>query len=330
MSRIISSVELLKSSAVRQLPYAERIGLNVRASSVNDAVTKISSLADSGVRQVWFTSSGSMYRDTLTLIAVAAASVDKVRLGTSIVQAYTRHPVATAQQVLAINDIAPGRFRLGLGVSHRPIIEEQYGIKMKEPLKYLREYVISLRELLYNGSSEFKGRYFNLKMKTGQMARVPILVAALGVKTFKLAGEVSDGAISWMCPISYLTEKALPAMRSGATRVGRDTPPLIAHMMVAVSEDRNAVMAAAEERVRQYARMPFYYNMFRNAGYDLGNDTSAYSKLADALTIWGSKKEIGQKIEDALKSLDEVLLMHVPVKNEEDEFSGLLQIIKQL
>jgi len=330
MSNIALSQDFLKSSKIRKLAYAERIGINVRASNVSDAVSKISSIADSGFRQVWFTSSGSMYRDTLTLLAAVAASVDKIRLGTSIVQAYTRHPVATAQQALAINDLAPGRFRLGIGVSHRHIIEEQYGIKMNEPLKYLREYVTSLRQLLYNGSSEFQGKYFNLKVKTDQIARIPILIAALGSKTFELAGEISDGAISWMCPISYLTEKALPAMKSGAAEAGRDMPPIVAHIMVAVSEDRPAVIASAEERVRQYARMPFYYNMFRNAGYDLANDSSSYSKLAEALTIWGSKEEIVQKIKDVLKSLDEILLMHIPVKNEKEEFSHLLQIIRQL
>jgi len=327
MSEIVLSQS---QNTSRDLTYAERVGLNVRADNVIDAVSKISSIAESGIRQVWITSSGSMYRDTLTLLAVVAAHVGKVRLGTSIVQAYTRHPVATAQQVLAINDLAPSRFRLGLGVSHRPIIEEQYGIKMKEPLKYLREYVTSLRELLYNGSSEFHGKYFNIKLKIGQTARVPILVAALGVRTFELAGEISDGAISWMCPISYLVEKALPAMKSGAEKAGRNTPPLIAHIMVAACEDKHAVMAAAEERVRQYARMPFYLNMFRNAGYDLANNPSAYSRLAETLTICGSDARIQQSLKDALEKLDEILLMHVPVKDEKQEFSNLLRVIKQL
>ncbi|MEM3804156.1 MAG: LLM class flavin-dependent oxidoreductase [Conexivisphaerales archaeon] len=322
--------ELRTSLSTRKLPYTERIGINLRAEDLNVGIRKIAMASKSGLRQVWFTSSGSMYRDTLTLLAVGGSQVKDIRLGTSIVQAYTRHPVATAQQVLAVNDVAPNRFRLGIGVSHRPIIEQQYGIEMKQPLRYLREYVASLRSLLYNGYSEFNGKHFKMNIKTGQIARVPILVAALGLKTFELAGEVSDGAISWMCPPSYLIEKASKALQSGAKRSGRETPTLVAHMMVAVTDDEDSALSAAEERVKQYARMPFYANMFRTAGYDVSNDPSAYRKLADALTIRGDPEKIGQRLKNLLGQLDELLLMQVIIKDEEKEFSMLAETVRNL
>ncbi len=75
--------------------------------------------------------------DTLTIFAAAAAKTSIMQLGTSIVPTYPRHPLALAQQALAINDIAPGRFRLGIGPSHRLIIEGVYGLACHRQHHYL-------------------------------------------------------------------------------------------------------------------------------------------------------------------------------------------------
>ena len=85
-----------------------------------------------------------------------------IRLGTSIVPTYPRHPLALAQQVLAINDIAPGRFRLGIGPSHRPIIEGVYGLSQTTPLVHLREYLQVLRAVLWEGKVNHHGHFFNV------------------------------------------------------------------------------------------------------------------------------------------------------------------------
>jgi alkanesulfonate monooxygenase SsuD/methylene tetrahydromethanopterin reductase-like flavin-dependent oxidoreductase (luciferase family) len=89
-----------------------------------EAITKIAAAEAAEVRQIWM---NQEYLDTLTIFAAAAAKTSAVRLGTAIVQTYPRHPLALAQQVLVLNDIAPGRLRLGIGPSHHPIIEEYFG-----------------------------------------------------------------------------------------------------------------------------------------------------------------------------------------------------------
>jgi len=86
--------------------------------------------------------------DALTTFAAAAAKTSTIRLGTSIVPTYPRHPLILAQQALALYDIAPGRLRLGIGPSHRSIIEDTYGLQQRTPLAHLREYVEVLRAAL--------------------------------------------------------------------------------------------------------------------------------------------------------------------------------------
>src|SRR6185295_10353781 len=131
----------------------------------------------------------------------------------------------------------------------------------------LREYVGVLRAALWTGEVDHQGEFFTARAKLNQTSRLPILIAALGEEAYRLAGEVSDGAISWNSPPSYLRDVALPALRAGATHAGRQTPPLIAHIWVALSDDTEAVVKTAKQRLSGYAQLPFYANMFAAAGY---------------------------------------------------------------
>jgi len=97
------------------------------------AVTKIAAADAAGVRQIWM---NQEYLDTLTIFAAAASKTTTVRLGTAIVQTYPRHPLALAQQAMVLNDIAPGRLRLGIGPSHRPIIEGIWVVAEKTIISY--------------------------------------------------------------------------------------------------------------------------------------------------------------------------------------------------
>jgi alkanesulfonate monooxygenase SsuD/methylene tetrahydromethanopterin reductase-like flavin-dependent oxidoreductase (luciferase family) len=119
----------LQGSFTDRRPARERVGLVVDGTNAAAAVTTIAIAEAAEVRQIWMTQSPSN-PDILTIFAAAAAAAKTsvIRLGTSIVPTYPRHPLALAQQALAINDIAPDRFRLGIGPSHRPILDGVYGL----------------------------------------------------------------------------------------------------------------------------------------------------------------------------------------------------------
>ena len=315
-----------QTQAATHLPVHERIGLSIIAKDAADAVNRIVEAERAGLRQVWLAQGGSGGTDNLTIAAIAAARTTQIRLGTAIVPTYPRHPLVMAQQALAIHDIAPGRLRLGIGPSHRPIIEGIYGLSQTSPLAYLREYVTVLRGLLGEGKIDHHGTFFNITA-TSRTASIPLLVSALGPKAFLLAGEISDGALSWVCPVPYLLNQALPALRAGAQAKQRPAPPLVAHVLVALNTDEATVQAQARQFLRHYSELPFYVHMFEEAGLPV-TDGSGLDALAKALVISGDEATLRGRLAELLANgLDELMVHPLPLTNEGKELQQLLQLL---
>lgn len=322
--------DLHQSQATSHLPLRERIGVSIIASDAADAVNRIVEAEQAGLRQVWLSQGGAAGADTLTIIAMATMRTTQIRLGTAIVPIYPRHPIVMAQQALAIHDIAPGRLRLGIGPSHRPIIEGAYGLKMTAPLAYLREYMTVLRGLLGTGHSDYQGTFFQVRA-TSRTAPVPLLVSALGQKAFHLAGEISDGALSWNCPVPYLLKEALPSLEAGAMAQDRPVPPLVAHVVMAISTDEAAVQAQARPFLQRYAQLPFYAHMFQEAGLPVASDGSGLDALAQALVISGDEATVSGRLAELLANgLDEVMVHPLPLSNDGKAREQLLQCLTAL
>ncbi len=316
-----------QTQATSPLPMCERIGLSIIATDAADAVNRIVEAERAGLRQVWLSQGGSGGTDTLTIAAVAAARTTQIRLGTAIVPTYPRHPLVIAQQALVIHDIAPGRLRLGIGPSHRPIIEGSYGLSQTAPLAYLREYVTVLRGLLGEGHIKYHGTFFNVTA-TSRTAPIPLLVSALGSKAFHLAGEISDGALSWVCPVSYLLKEALPSLQAGAQAMSRPAPSLVAHVVVALSTDETAVQAQARQFLLRYTKLPFYAHMFEEAELPVAADGGGLDALAKALVISGDEATLRGRLAELLThGLDELMVHPLPLTNEGKERGQLLQLL---
>lgn len=321
---------MLTAAEVAQLPTRDRVGLTVQASEAAAVVSRIREAEKAGVQQIWMTQSVGML-DTLTLFAGAAVQTTRIRLGTAIVPAYPRHPLVMAAQASTIEALAPGRLRLGIGTSHRQVMEGVYGLPMTSPLTYLREYVAVVRQGLWEGRVDHQGAFFKVTASLPRQTHVPVLVSALGEKAFFLAGEISDGAISWVCPVPYLLSKALPALRAGAQARNRPAPPLVAHIPVAINTDEAAVQAATKARIAFYTRAPFYVHMFAEAGFPVTPDGGGVDALVKELVVAGSAARVEARLRNLLASgLDELLLMQVPVADETREREQLLQVISSL
>lgn len=330
MSQEGNARSMLTSSGIAQLPLRDRVGLVIQATDIATTITRIREAEQAGVRQVWMTQSAGML-DTLTLFAAAAVQTTQIRLGTSIVPVYPRHPLVMAGQAATIDALAQGRLRLGVGTSHRHVMEHMYGLSMVSPLAYLREYVAVMREVLWDGRVNHQGTFFKVTASLPGTAQIPLLISALGEKAFHLAGEISDGAISWVCPVPYLLDTALPALRAGAQAQHRPVPPLVAHIPVAMSMDEAAVQAATTPRISFYTKAPFYKHMFAAAGFPIGEDGSGVAELVKALVVAGTPEQVEQRLRELIASgLDELLLMHVPVADEAHEREQLMQMIASL
>jgi F420-dependent oxidoreductase-like protein len=330
MSQENTVTSILTSQDVSALPIRGRVGLVIEARDVTTAINKIREAEQVGVQQIWMTQSVGML-DTLTIFAAAATYTTQIRFGTSIVPIYPRHPLVMAQQAVTIDSLAPGRLRLGVGTSHRHVMENIYGLSMSSPLAYLREYVEVMRQVLWEGRVDHQGKFFKVNTSFPRIAQIPLLISALGEKAFRLAGVIADGAISWVCPVPYLLDKALPALRAGAQAQKRPAPPLIAHIPIVMSTDETAVQEAAMSRISYYTKAPFYAHMFAEAGFPIAADGSGTDALVKSLVVAGNQAQVGQRLRELIASgLDELLLMLVPVADEASEREQLLQTIASL
>ncbi len=319
--------EMLHAEDVRALPLRERIGLVIDSVNAKETIQSIVEAEKAGVRQIW-TTQGPGSVDALTVFAVAATQTTAIRMGTSILPTYPRHPLALVAQAQAFYDLAPGRLRLGIGASHRPTIEGVYGIKMTAALAHTREYLVVLRTALWEGTVDYHGRFFNVTANLPRTARVPLLVSALGAGAFQAAGELADGALSWNCPVPYLLKTALPALQKGAKEEKRAAPPLVAHVPVAVSTDRAAVFNGARKRMAAYGRLPFYRNMFAEAGYPVPEDGTIPDALIEGLVVSGDDQTIAARLSELLSNgLDELLVLNIPIENAAQEWERLAHII---
>jgi F420-dependent oxidoreductase-like protein len=310
----------------------ERVGLAINGTNAAAAVETIVTAEDAGVRQIWMAQPPNL-PDALTIFVAAAVKTSTVILGTSIIPTYPRHPLVLAQQALAIHDLAPGRLRLGIGPSHRFIIENIYGLQYSKPLAHLREYLEVLRTALWDGKVDHHGEFFRVVATMPRTAQIPVLISTLGKMAFQLAGQIADGAISWVCPVSYLLDTGIPALRSSALAARRSTPILVAHVPVAVSEDRDSVLSAGHRFLDFYAKRPFYVNMFSNAGFQINSDQSVSDALVDALLVSGNEATVSGRLRELLEAgLDELLVTLVPVSEtaKDEQQARLMDLIGRL
>lgn len=265
-------------------------GVVIQAPDAPSQVRQIVEAERAGVPAVWAISGRGP--DLLPTWAAAAVQTERVLLGTSIVRTWTRHPIGFAQEALAIEQLAPGRFRLGIGPTGRAQAEQMYGARFDKPLTHLREYLIAIRGLLHDGAVDFAGEQVTARAQIAAPVQTPVMASAAGPRAFELCGELSDGAISWVAPRSYLVQQALPALQRGAEKAGRPVPPLIAHVPVVVSRDRESARRLAREQLAGFAGSPHFTGTWAAAGYDV---PAGYSDaLLDDLLVHGTEGEVAE------------------------------------
>ena len=312
------------------MSVASKIGIGFHPPDTASALDLIARAEAAGVGTAW-TVMSPVDRDTVTILAAAAMRTERIALGTAVVPAFTRHPLGLATQALVLEDLAPGRIRLGIGTSHERSMVPVYGLPFDRPLSQLREYLQVLRPLVRDGAVSFNGAFYQVDATLRVAPGTPVLISALGQKAFELAGELADGAISWLCPPAYLTEVALPAMQRGAERAGRAVPPLVAHVLVAPSTDRERVRAAVRQILAYYEIRPFYRRMFAAAGFPLIAGEPIPDALIDALVVSGGDAAIADGLRQRLDlGADELVVGVAPVDELRASEDAVLHIIGQM
>ena len=210
-----------------------RIGIGVgdmagRRSALADQVEQIRALASRGVPSVWLAQLVGL--DALTAIAVAGSQVPGIELGTAVVPTYPRHPTALASQALTTQAAVGGRLTLGVGLSHRSVIEDMFGLDYSKPARHMREYLSVLGPLLRGERVSFAGETMrvNARIIVPGAAAPSLLVAALGPVMLRIAGEFADGTVTWMTGPATLADHTVPVLTKATAAAGRPAPRVVA------------------------------------------------------------------------------------------------------
>lgn len=276
------------------------IGVQANGGDSVQVLGTIRDLERRGLPAAWLTAGGAG-PDALTLLAVAATQTERILLGTSIIPTWPRHPLVAAQQAQVVGQLAPGRFRLGVGPSHPGSMGPMYGVDYKAPVTNLREYVTIVKDLLRRGRVEFVGRHYTAHATLpAPMPGVPVMGSALRAASFEACGAVADGAISWICPAPYLRDVGLLALRKGAGGAGRSAPPLIAHIVACAHTDAAQVRDRVRANFGGYLQSPNYRGMFIAAGYPEAASGAWSDAMIDAVVAHGTDEAVADRIRQLL------------------------------
>jgi 5,10-methylenetetrahydromethanopterin reductase len=248
-----------------------RIGILAAETGGAQALSKLADqlrrAADDGFASAWMSNIFGL--DALTSLAVAGSQVPGIELGTAVVPTYPRHPAVLAQQALTTAlAVGPGRLSLGIGLSHKVVIEDMYGYSFDRPARHMREYLSVLLPLLDGAPVSVDGSTLSARigLSTPRAGRVPVLLAALAPRMLELAGAQTDGTVLWMTGLATARDYVVPAITAAASAAGRPSPRVVCSLPVCVTSDPDAARASAAKEFAIYGQLPSYRAMLDREG----------------------------------------------------------------
>ena len=258
--------------------------------------------------------------DALTALAVIAESVEGIRLGTSVIPTYPRHPMMLAQQALTVNQVSNGRLDLGIGLSHKPVVEGMWGISFDAPVGHMSDYLQILMALLHDGTISYGGKHLTSRGGIDVPADAPpVLVAALGPQMLKLVGRVADGTVTWMTGPETIRNHISPIINAAAEEAGRPVPQVIAAVPVCITSDLDIAEEYAKRDFGFYGDLPSYRAMLEREG--LANSWD--------IALSGSFEEVAEGLEKYSDSggTQVVAAVYGPDEDREQTVSELAKLM---
>ena len=263
------------------LAKSSSLGVFVQPSTVDALVTESRSITERGFGSVWVPQIFGY--DTLTALGVAAHEVPGVRFGTAVVPTYPRHPFMLAAQARTLQQIAGGRFTLGIGLSHQIVIESMLGLSFDKPVRHLREYLDILLPLVRGESVSAAGETLTFHGSVDVASEpVPVLVAALGSQMLTVTGRRAEGTVTWMTGPATIRDHVVPTITAAAADAGRPAPRVVVALPVAVTDDVAGARDLAARNFEMYGILPSYRAMLDREGAAGPGDVAI---VGDAATV---------------------------------------------
>jgi 5,10-methylenetetrahydromethanopterin reductase len=238
----------------------QRVALYLQDShDLRDGLDYVRYAEQRGFEAVWQAES-RLVRDAIVPMAAYAAVTDKIKVGSGVINNWTRNIGLLAATYLTLDDLAPGRIICGIGAWWDPLAMN-VGIDRKKPLTAMKETVQIMRRLLNLERVTFHGEFIHvdgieLDVVHGRREprNVPIMIGATGDKMMELTGEISDGAVLNYCVAPEYNDRALELLDAGARKAGRklddiDRPQLI---VCSVDEDHDKAIDTTKMLLCQY------------------------------------------------------------------------------
>ena len=285
-----------------------RIGLPGAAATPERMIAQAQRAEADGFSSLWYAS--MVGGDPLVTMALAGRATSTIELGTAVLQTYACHPALQAARAASVAAAigAPGRFTLGIGPSHEPLIEGRLGLSYATPGRETDEYVQITAALLRGEQVSFAGQEFRvsagpLDLPAG--AEVPVLVGALGPRLLRVAGQYAAGTVLWMATARAIEQHVAPRIRRAAASAGRPEPRIVAGLPVAVHDDVAQARSVAAGQFAAYGQLPNYQRILAHGGVSgpaeaviVGDEASVTAQIealfaAGATDVWAAPFPVG-------------------------------------
>lgn len=275
-----------------------------------------------GFDAVWQAES-RLVRDAIVPMAAYAAVTDRIKVGSGVINNWTRNAAITAATFSTLDDLAPGRILCGIGAWWEPLASK-VGVDRRKPLKAMREVVEVVRRLLAMETVTFHGEFVNvtdvqIDIVHGDRSPkdVPIYIGATGDQMLELGGEIGDGVLLNYLVSPQYNERALQHIEAGARKSGRtldeiDRPQLV---VVSVDHDRQKALDNARELVTQYLGQQPHIMKASGVSDDILNE------IHQVLT-WPATEE---QIRQAMKLVPDDVVQLISASGTPDEVRAKVQ-----
>jgi len=252
------------------------VGLWISSSALNpmpatQAMEAASEIEELGYAALWFGEAAG--REAFTNASMFLCSTSRLVVATGIANIFVRDAWSTNAAAMTLAETYPERFVLGLGVSHRPMVEMR-GHDYSSPLSTMRSYLKDMRQARFEAVPPEHDP--------------PWIIAALGPRMLELSRDLADGAHPYL---------VTPQHTAGAREILGEGPLLVVEQAVAPTSEREEALRLARSHLRPYMRLPNYRNSWLRQGFseeDLTGDGS--ERLAEGLVVWGSESDIHKRV----------------------------------
>lgn len=249
-----------------------RIGINgssliALGAPVSQIVDHAAEAEAAGFTSYWLAQLGAP--DALTTIAMMGTRTSTIELGTAVIPTWPRHPLMLAGQALTVQDAIGDRLVLGIGLAHKSSVEGTLKIPFATPAKHMDEYLSVLLPVLADRKVSVSGDIWSAEVEGlgGAPAPAPrVMLAAMGPRMLKLAGERTDGAILWLSGPKAIAEQIKPPLDAAAAEAGRPTPRIVASVPVCVTNDAERVRGTVAALLAGYNDLPSYRGVMDTEG----------------------------------------------------------------